>query len=163
MLHGKLNCWMNGVRSTYSVHLGRESAWESGVHPWEGRGPAFQKASVAPAAVASGWESHWNHLVPSASLWSLKWLSFQNPLNLLLLLLSSLQTLQPCHKSKSFVSKSKIFIVHILNAKVLHHWAVPRWGQGFTVPMTGMRTCRTELQTINLCKWNSSKGTEGLT
>lgn len=114
MLHGKLNCWMNGVRSTYSVHLGRESAWEGDAHPWEGRGPAFQKARVTPAAVASGWESHWNHLVPSTSLWSLKWLSFPNPLNLLL---PSLQTLQPCRKSKSFVSKSKIFIVHILKPK----------------------------------------------
>lgn len=53
--------------------------------------------------------------------------------------------------------------MRILKAKVLHHQALPSWGQGFAVLMTGMRTCRTKLPTINLCKWNSSKGTEGLT
>lgn len=118
------------------------------------------QSSISESGLWPCYSDSWHKAPPHTSLWSPRWLSFRDSLNFLLL--PSLQTWQPCREHKSFVSKSKIFIMHILKAKVLHHRALPRWGQGFTVPMTGMRTRRAKLKTISLRKWNSSKGTEGL-
>lgn len=66
-----------------------------------------------------------SHPAPPWEAW--RWLSLWNLFDFFLPL--SLQTRQPCRESKSFISKSKIFIVHILKAKVLHHGALPRRGQ----------------------------------
>ena len=137
--------WM-GVQNISSVHLG-------------GWCPPLRrtKSNISETQHDPCYDGIWPgeplpHLAPSSSVWSQEWLSFQNSLNIRLL--PSLHTLQPC-ETKSFISKSKIFTRHILKAKVLHHWALPRRGQAFALPMTRMRTCQMKLQTINLNKWNS--------
>lgn len=147
-----------------NVLLGRESSWESDTCPGEGHSQAFQKAT--PAWLLLLWHlttkatpSTW-HPVPLCEAW--KWLSFWDLLRFSLLL--SLQNSIPAALPWEQVIHQKIWNIYCAYFKGQSATSLSsaQMGTRFRSVMTGIRMCRTKLQTINLCKCNSSKGTGGL-